>query len=132
MACTGLGRPPIAPVEDEDGTKEDHDDRKYHDLDHLGAAAERRYERSSRGSHDPNGIAPTPRNRGYPASATRVALCALGDEVLGRRMRADDRIGGLLGFQLEVLAHGDADPVCAEQFDDLGVVGQLRAGRVAP
>ncbi len=55
-----------------------------------------------------------------------------GHEVLGLRVVADDGVGGLLGMQLEPLAHRHADALPAEELDHLGVVLEVRAGRVAP
>ena len=64
---------------------------------------------------------------------SRVGSSA-GDEVLGLRVVADDRRGGLLGLVLEagLLADLDAEPVGAEQLGDAEVVLQVRARGVAP
>src|SRR6202035_2716029 len=53
-------------------------------------------------------------------------------EVLGRRVVADNGVGGLLGVQLESLADGDPDAGAPQQLHHLGVVVEVRAGRVAP
>src|SRR6202044_3798669 len=63
--------------------------------------------------------------RSGPASSSR-------DEVLGLWVVADDGVRRLLGVELEALADGDTDAVPAQQLHDLGVVGQVRAGRVTP
>src|SRR4051812_23067045 len=62
-----------------------------------------------------------------PASST-------GHEVLGLRVVADDRGGGLLGLELEagVLADLDADALGLEQLRHRLVVLEVRAGGIAP
>ncbi len=57
-----------------------------------------------------------------------------GDEVLGLRVVADERAGGLLGLVLEAGLLADLDPEAAgvEQLGDLLVVLEVRAGGVAP
>src|ERR1039457_687861 len=74
------------------------------------------------------------KNGDIPGCSRRDAGWAGGlrDEVLRRGVRADDGVGGLFRLQLGILAHLDADAVRAEELDDLGVVGQIGAGRVAP
>ena len=56
----------------------------------------------------------------------------LDDEVLGLGVGADDRRGGLLGFELELLGELHADAVELEQLGDLGLVLEVGARRVAP
>src|SRR6202034_4731370 len=103
-------------------------------FEHLGAAAQGCQSKTDVRSHERNGIAPFVEIRGYPLERlTRVRVPpGLCDEVLGRRVRADDGVGGLFGLELRIVAHGDADPVRPEELDDLRVVGQIGAGRVAP
>src|SRR2546422_9153208 len=52
-------------------------------------------------------------------------------EVLGLRVVGHQGRGGLLRIQLELLAEGDAQPLGLEELDQLGLVLQIWAGRVA-
>ncbi len=54
-----------------------------------------------------------------------------GVEVLGLGVVDDQRVGGLLGVQLELLGEGDPDPLGFEQPHNGRPVGQVRARRVA-
>jgi len=45
---------------------------------------------------------------------------------------ADDGVRGLLRVELEAFGHFNTDATGFEQFGHLGVVGEVRAGRVAP
>ena len=52
-------------------------------------------------------------------------------EVLRLGVVDDERVGRLLGVQLQLLGQLDADPLRLQQLDQLGAVLQVRAGRVA-
>src|SRR5579875_4112933 len=71
---------------------------------------------------------------GFPTTAGALTrtVDGSGHEVLGARVVAHQRHGGLLGVELEPFAHLDTDPVASEQFDGFGVVVEVGAGRVAP
>ena len=61
-----------------------------------------------------------------------MASIPSGDKVLGLGVMADDGGCRLLGVELEPLADFNADLVGGQQLDHLGVVLEIRAGRVAP
>ena len=73
-----------------------------------------------------------PRRRGHRSGPNAGPAAVSRDEVLGLWVAADDGVGRLFGVELETLAHRHADPVPTQQLHDFGVVGQVRAGRVAP
>jgi hypothetical protein len=52
-------------------------------------------------------------------------------KVFGLRVVGDDRVGGLLGDEHEVLSQGDGDGLGIEQFDDESAVFEVGACRVA-
>ena len=97
-------------------------------------AARGRRRRRPPAGEPPAGGAPgrtVPRRRRHGTRPTRVRPAPSSrHEILGLWVVADDGVGGLLGVQLEPLADRDADPIAPQQFDDLGVVGEIRAGRV--
>ena len=56
---------------------------------------------------------------------------ALDLEVFGLRMQQNQCAGGLFGVQLVFVAHHDAQPVSPQQVQQLGLICQIRAGRIA-
>lgn len=54
-----------------------------------------------------------------PPGESNVPAVLLGVEVIGVGVVDDDGVGGLLGFELELLGEAYADAVGAEQVDDL-------------
>src|SRR3954454_18094310 len=69
-------------------------------------------------------------NHGTSAEPTPAARRPSGVKVIRLGMSRDDRVGGLLGDQLELLGQGHADAFGLEDLDDLGAVLKVRAGRV--
>jgi hypothetical protein len=57
---------------------------------------------------------------------------ALGDEVLGLRVVADDGVGGLFGMQLKSFRDLYANSPTFKQVDQLGIIGQIGTGWVSP
>src|ERR1700733_6351413 len=66
-----------------------------------------------------------------PSMSNSTPSSDSGTEVLRLGMMDDQRIGGLLGGQLELLRQGHADSLGGQQPHHLGPVLQVRAGRVA-
>src|ERR1700709_2625344 len=67
-----------------------------------------------------------------PSMSQRTAAGSSGGiEVLGLGVVDDDRVGRLLGVQLQLLGQLDPDPRGVEQFDERAPVVEVGAGRVA-
>src|SRR5262245_29929957 len=60
-----------------------------------------------------------------------MPLGLLGVEVTRIRVVDDDRVGGLLGYELELLAQVNSDAFGVQQVDDLRAVFELWTRRVA-
>src|SRR5947209_7701540 len=71
---------------------------------------------------------PEPRECRSSANETRPALHR---KILRLRVVDDDGRGGLLGVELVFLTEADADLLGVQQLQELLLVGEVRAGRIA-